>query len=308
MQALSNKLAGHNGANVERDCRRFTWWAHLALFLGITTALTSQTAHAGGYMRSGEETGVSVALKRDFRDRVYDKDGTNVPGSGCSPTTSASVYAEYGYSYYTTVFAATSIRHKSCPGEAAFGLGDTEAGIRRRVNPLRDDWVWEGSLIFPTSRLGRQQASDAQALGWNLELHWNPGPNPYDLTRDRTFLESSWGFGTGLHGWTRHLPLEGSAYVLYRHPVRISNWPGDQPGITLTAQLAARTSLARDHVSSNVAVDPHDTFQIFNMTFGFNYYISRFETLRATVQSDFAGKNHSDSSGILISYGRTLPR
>lgn len=281
--------------------------SRLPALLGLALLAASDASDAGGYMRSGEEAELALTLKMDFGDRLFDKSGTR-RGGGCSAGVSASFYGEYGLSYYTTLFANASLRHKDCAGRAAFSPGDTEIGLRRRVDPLRNDWVWEASLIIPTSRLGDPQPSDAQSYGLDLGLHWRPRPDPYDLSRERDDLEATWDLGAGVRAWSRHLPSEAWAYAAYRRPLRVPDFRQNLPGLAFVAELDGRASLARAHATRSDAVDVHDRFRLLGLDLGLSYKPSPFEILRATLRADLAGSNRADSSGIYLTYGRTLPR
>lgn len=277
-----------------------------ALF--VVLSASSFGAFAGGNMRSEGESDVSLGVSYDFGDRVFDKSGRIVTGRDCSTNPTFSFYGERGVSYYTTVFASSSVHNADCPDQAGPGMGNSEVGLRRRINVLADDWVWESGLILPTSKIGNKKKSDPEYLGWAFGLHWNPKGNPYDLSIDKDYLSAEWGFGLGLHGWFANLPTEASASVSFRKQLRLSDWLRDIPAIGVSAELSTARSIAQANNSNDLAVDRKDSFQIYSASFGLSYRVSRLESLRLTLQGDFAGKNRSDNSGITLSYGRTFPR
>lgn len=270
----------------------------LALLLPASAAL------AGGYMRSGEETYASAGVKLDYGDRYFDKGGQRRDG-GCAAGMSVPLYVDHGWSYYTNVFASTSLRAKDCPGQSAYSMGDTEVGLRRRLDPLSDAWVWEAALILPTSRVGATRASDAAEFGYDLGLHWRPRPDPYRLDLDRDPLAGAWDFGTGLRGWTGHLPLEWWAYASYSKALGETLWSTGQRGWRFNGSLRWRQSIARAH-ATGPAVDAHDGFRILDLNLGFSYPLSPLESLHLSFNQSLLGRNRDDSSGISLTYGKTF--
>lgn len=255
-------------------------------------------------MRSGGEAYVSMGLKADLGDSYFDKSGERRDGD-CSSGFSVPFYVDYGWSYYTNVFANGALRHRNCPGESSTGVSDTEIGIRRRVDPLANDWVWEASLILPTSRIGATRASDAAELGVDLGLHSRPRPDPYRLELDRDPLAGQWDFGTGLRAWASHLPVEWWAYVSYSKALSETNWMLGKRGWNFSASLDWRQSVARAH-DTRPAVDVHDRFRILGLSVGFSYPLARFESIRITLHRSLFGENRDDASGISVSYGKTF--
>lgn len=259
---------------------------------------------AGGYMRSGGETYSSVGFKLDFADRYFDKEGQRTNGD-CSSGITLPVYVDHGWSYYTNVFVSSALRFKDCPGQQGTSLSDTEIGIRRRIDPLSDELVWEALLILPTSRVGATRASDASVLGYDLGVHTRWRPDPYRLDLDRDPLAANWDFGTGLRGWASHLPLEWWAYASYSRALGETNWALDQRGWSFSAKLDWRQSIARTH-AVRPAVDIHDDFHILGLTVGFSYPLRQFENFSITLHQSLLGENRDDTSGITVSYGKTF--
>lgn len=269
--------------------------------LGLITPLQSL---AGGYMLSGGETQYRVGLKMDFGDHYFDKSGERT-GGDCGTGLSMPLAVEHGWSYYTNVFANTALRFKDCPGERQFSLGDTEIGLRRRVNPLDNGLVWEATLILPTSRIGDTRNSDAAEFGLELGLHRRQRPDPYRLDLDRDPLAGHWDYGTSLRAWAAHLPLEWRAYLAYSRPLGLTNFGLGQRAWSFSADLDWRQSIARTHPESP-AVDNHDDFHILNLSLYFGYPLARFERLGISLQKSLLGENRDDSSGISVTYGKTF--
>lgn len=286
-------MAGHT-LGWRRRARRV-----LVLFGGVLGALP---VLAGGYMQSGGAGYASVGVNADLAGDNWEKDGRHV-ASSCGAEQSISAYGEYGWSYYRTIFAATSITHKGCPNESAWGLGDTRVGVRGRVDPFSNARVWEAALILPTSRLGGGRRSDSDSLGASLMLHYNPRPNPYDLDLDREPYSSGWGSGIGVVAWQRHLPHEWHAYVGYTHTFSALVPEGGRAPVRLSTDLELQGSLARSHETRPRAVDVHDDYYLATLNFRLGYPLAPRKALHFSLAVDLLGKNHKDTTGIGVSYG-----
>ena len=271
----------------------------------LLLTLCCAPALAGGYMRSGGEAFASAGFQLDFNDRYFDKAGKRQDG-GCAAGYSVPLYVDYGWSYYTNVFANTSLRYKDCPGQSASSMGDSEIGVRRRVNPLSDKLVWQASLMLPTSRIGATRPSDAAVLGYDLGLHWRPRPDPYRLDVDKDPLAGGWDVGTGLRGWASHLPLEWWAYASYGRALGLTDWASGKRAWSFYATLDWRQSIAREQ-ARGPAVDAHDDFHLLGLSVGFSYPLARHERLGVSFYQALKGENRDDSSGITLSYGKTFP-
>ena len=268
----------------------------------LAALLAAGGAVAGGYMQSGGAGYASLGLNADLDGGNWEKDGSHV-SSSCGAEQSLSAYGEYGLSYYRTVFASTSITHKGCPNESAWGLGDTRVGLRGRVDPVSNALVWEGALILPTSRLGGGARSDTDAFGASLWLHYNPRPNPYDLALDRDPYNPGWGSGVGVVAWERHLPHELHGYVGYTYVFSSTAGDAGRAPMRLSTDLEAQTAFARTHATRARAVDAHDDYYLATLNFRLTYPLARREALLFSLGVDVAGKNHKDSSALGVSYG-----
>lgn len=277
---------------------------NLFAVLGLALLACGSVVQAGGYMRSGGETYLSVGLKMDLGDRFFDKSGKRRSGD-CDSGFSVPVYVDHGLSYYTNVFASSALRYKECPGESSSSIGDTLVGLRRRVDPLANDWVWEAALILPTSRIGATQASDAAEWGVDLGLHSRPRPDPYRLDLNKDPLASQWDFGTGLRAWAGHLPLEWWANVAYSRALSETNWMLGQRGWYFSGSLDWHQSIARTH-DTEAAVDVHDRYHLLGLTLGLSYPLAKFESFRISLHRSLLGENRDDASGISLGYGKTF--
>ena len=277
----------------------------LAQCLLCTLALPL-VAHAGSQMRSGGEGFASLGLGMDLGGRIFDKNGKALSGS-CSPGQSLDVYGEYGWSYYTTVFASGSLRHQNCASGEKWGVESVKIGLARRINPLRSTWVWEASLLLPSQRTGNQTAS-RNAFGVVAGLHYHPRANPYDLTHAIDPLHPTWDFGADIKGWFDGLPQEGSVYAQYTLPLRATDWNLGVGGWSVTAGLQYSQTLGGTRATTPHAVDNQDVFRRLDASLSLRHAIGQYEALSLSLQTSLAGKNTDDSSSIRISYEKTFPK
>lgn len=278
-------------------CRTLTLAALLGLGAGAATA--------GGYMQSGGWSYVSTGVHVEVDSGKFDKRGDR-QSRDCDNAFALPVYAEYGWSYYRTVFASAAVTHKRCPGEQAWGLADSRIGVRGRVDPFSNDLVWEASVTLPTSRLTDARRSDTDSLGATLMLHWNPRPDPYDLDLDRDPHGSGWGAGIGVTTWQRHLPHEVQAYVSYTRALTAQQNFGLSAPPRLSVELEHKRAIGRAHAARTEAVDSHDDFHVLSLGASLSFRVRREESLRFSAATDLSGKNHDYASTIGVSYGWTF--
>ncbi len=281
---------------------------HFVLLAGLLglAALPGPALMAGGYMRSGGQMHLDVGLKLDYGDRFFDKQGHLTSGN-CGSAVSVPLYADYGWSYYTTVFANTSLSYRDCPGsQRAYDLGDTEVGLKRRVDPFSNTLVWHAIAILPTSNIGAVRGSSSRSAGLDLGLHWQPRHDPYDLNHERDPYGGSWGFGAGLRTWAEHLPHELWAYAGYGRAISLPDWRLGKGGWSFYGALRYRQSIGQSHVTGG-AVDSHDDFRVLGADLSLSHRLGKNESLRLTLSRDLAGENRYVSNSIGIHYGKTIP-
>lgn len=272
----------------------------------LCTLAMPLAASAGGHMRSGGESFTSLGLNMDLGDRIFDKRG-DVISSSCSPGQSLSAYGEYGWSYYTTLFASGSLRHQNCASGEKWGVESGKIGVARRIDPLRNTWVWEAAVLLPSQRTGNQTAS-RNALGVVAGLHYHPRTNPYDLTHAIDPLHPTWDFGADIKGWFDGSPREGSVYAKYTLPLQATDWNQGMGGWTATVGLEYSQSLGGTRSTTPDAVDNQDTFRRLDASLSLQHAIGKYENLSLGLQTSLAGKNTDDTSAIKISYEKTFPK
>lgn len=116
-------------------------------------ALLAATAHAGAGLRSESQVYYTGTIGHTWATEYWDESGTRLP-IGCESTYDVfSNYAEYGWSYFHTLFAQLGQARARCGDDAAEnGLTDLQLGIRGRLNRYRNDGAWELQLTVPTQR------------------------------------------------------------------------------------------------------------------------------------------------------------
>ena len=263
-------------------------------------------ANAGSFMRSGGETFASLDLSMDLGDRIFDKNGEARSGS-CSPGQSLNAYGEYGWSYYTTVFASGSLRHQNCASGEKWGVESGKIGVARRLDPLRNTWVWEAAILLPSQRTGNQTAS-RNGLGVVAGLHYHPRANPYDLTHAIDPLHPTWDFGANIKGWFDGSPQEGAVYAQYTLPLQATDWNLGVGGWSLTTGLQYSQTLGRTRATTPYAVDNQDAFKRLDVSLSLRHALGRNEALSLGLQTSLAGENTDDTSSIRISYEKTFPK
>ncbi|MHB1084360.1 MAG: hypothetical protein ACYCZA_05925 [Thiobacillus sp.] len=277
----------------------------LATCFLCTLAMPLATS-AGSHMRSGGDTFGSLGLSMDLGDRIFDKSGNTFSGN-CSPGQSLNAYGEYGWSYYTTVFASGSLRHQTCTSGEKWGLESGQIGLARRIDPLRNTWVWEAALLLPSQRFGTQSSSH-NSMGVTAGVHYHPRANPYDLTNPINPLQPNWDFGADIKSWFDGSPQEGSVYAKYTLPLQKTNWNLGIGGWSATAGLQYSQSLGGTQATTPNAVDSQDAFRRLDVSLSLRHALALHEALSIGLQTSLSGINTDDSSSIKISYEKTFPK
>jgi hypothetical protein len=242
----------------------------------------------------------------DMGDRIFDKHGDAVSGS-CSPGQSVNAYGEYGWSYYTTVFASGALRHQTCASGEKWGVEGGQIGLSRRIDPLRNTWVWEAALLMPSQRFDNRSSSH-NSVGLSAGVHYHPRANPYDLTLAIDPLHPAWDFGADIKTWFDGSPQEGSVYMQYSLPLQATDWNQGIGGWSASMGLQYSQSLGNTRATTPNAVDSQDAFRRLDASFALRHAIGRHERLGIGLQTTLAGKNTDDTSAIKISYEKTFPK
>lgn len=260
-------------------------------------------AWAGGNMRSSGEGMVYTSLKLDYGDRLFDKQGHVQSGSGCGTGVSNSWYGEYGASYYHTVFASTALDLNPCSSGKSTALGDTEVGIRGRVDEFSDRLIWETTLILPTANAVGRSGRTHSKVGVEFALHFDPRPDRYDLSIPRRPFDARWNFAGGVRLWADQTPAEGWLEAAWGRSLTLPDWRAGNGAWYLSARLRAAHSLWHTVRSDRAAIDPLDAYYLVTMSVSLSKQLSQVDSISVGVHHDLLGKNHSQSTGISIGYG-----
>lgn len=133
--------------------------------------LVSASADAGSSLRSEAQAYYNGNVGYTWADRYWDEFGERRDIPCRSEYHSFSHYAEYGYSYYHTLFGQLGLARSSCGDDGESGLSDLKLGVRGRVNRYLNDRAWELELTIPTrdGQVGASVSCGAFELAANLE-------------------------------------------------------------------------------------------------------------------------------------------
>ena len=111
--------------------------------------LAPSTLFAGSWMLSEDHASLTTGIAWSTADSYWDRDSNLQQDSCSSRDTALYLRYEYGYSYYHSLFASTSIESNKCGDDSANGIPDIKLGIRGRINPYRNNYSWELAAILP---------------------------------------------------------------------------------------------------------------------------------------------------------------
>ena len=169
-------------------------------------------------MLSEGEQSLFTSLELSRADRYWD-DNRSLQQDDCTSNDRAlGLRYEYGWSYYHTLFAATSFEMDRCGTEKATGIPDLKLGMRGRVNPFRNGHTWELALILPVNgdRLDRRSPGNG-LFGIEAGLYRSYRDDPYQrtTTSDR---QAVWGWGAGINLWSEAAGEELWGELSWRKP------------------------------------------------------------------------------------------
>ena len=188
----------------------------------IGAAGLSTAAHAGSYMRSGEEFSYSTSLGYSWATRQWDEQSNLQPSDCRREQVNNSHYLEYGYSYYYTLFGGASLAQASCAGESTTGLGDVRLGVRGRTSLYENHRTWELIATVPTNRGSPSPRLGCGAFGLKGAL----------ARKDELSPGLALSSGLGLELWESPLVHQVDAEASLSGPLRIGRlrWSLDLGG------------------------------------------------------------------------------
>ena len=183
--------------------------AGFSLPWGVVAMLAAATADAGSSLRSEGHGYYAGTIGYNWADELWDEDGNRQPSTCRSTYESFSHYAEWGRSYYHTLFGQVGLAHAACGQDAETGVSDLKLGIRGRINRYLNDRAWELELTIPTRDGG---AGGSSVSCGAFELAANAERQHDDVT---PWLSLSYGASLRLadaplvHSWRTKLGASG---------------------------------------------------------------------------------------------------
>ena len=180
-------------------------------------------AHAGSYMRSEGQFAYSSSLGYIWATRQWDADGDPQDSSCRREYDYNSHYAEYGYSYYYTLFGGAQLAQAHCAQETSTGIGDLRLGVRGRTDLYRNHHAWEIVATIPTNSGSTESPRlGCRAFGLSGALS----------RKDDLLPTLALGSGIGVEWWEAPLASQVGADVSLSGPlnIRALRWGVDLTG------------------------------------------------------------------------------
>lgn len=259
----------------------------LSALATATFVLGAGPAGAGAALRSEEELLYSVAFAQNWATQTWDDHG-DLSDIGCRNTyTGMSHYAEYGYSYYYTLFGNLGLAQSKCGSEDETGLSDLRVGLRGRINRYLNTRGWEVVLTLPLSgqQIGKSRLGcGAFGIAGNVD-------RKDTLIEDRLKL----GYGASVRLWEKPLAHEGRTEVELSGPLwrRLSWSAGVQHSFPLT-------QVERD--PDGAAADCGTNAQSAKYAADLKYALSNDASMACGYNRAFWGEDTSRGQGMFCAY------
>lgn len=262
-----------------------------ALGLLLVAGLPS-TAEAGAWMRSEGTLQMGASVGLTTSDKRWNEDRRRESADCRTHRQSMSVSAEYGYSYYHTLFADAGITNRDCSNEPnVSGLSDLTVGVRGRLNPFRNGRSWELALKLPIS--GTSADPDRPGKGeFGLEagVHFSLYPDPYEVFKYR---DGVWSWGAGVRLWTGGLAHQGWAYGGWSHPID-DDW-------SFSARLSGVMSFAGRRSADGSISNDYDKL---SASIGVRRSISPTVSMSLGLSHDVRGRESDQGTSIRLGFSR----
>ena len=262
--------------------------------------LTALPAFSGWMLDAGRSK-VVIGLNLGLGSSFWDGDGQRRSG-GCS-NNSLPVGYEYGYSYYRTIYANTSLGSKNCSDKKSVGLSNIELGVRGRLDPYRNGSTWEIALLLPINKNHSAFDSQTGSFGLKAGIGYNFSDDPYE-----TFLlggdTSRWAVAMGIKTWQAHIPNELWGNLNYDKRLSSSDWYKQSGGWSFNAQLDGKHSFGKVNsaIANPFVVDAHDSYSLLTGTAKLTHALSDVSYINGGIALDLAGRNIHSGSSLFIGY------
>lgn len=269
----------------------------------IFAVLPVANSHAG-WMKSEGDIAFSTGLGIKDNGNFFNRQGASVRNT-CGGGLNIPLYAEYGVSYYNTVYVSTSLDNFSCGRGTLQGFNDIETGIRGHFDYFIDH-NWEVAAIFPQHLSMNGAALQPKQFGIKAGIHSSARMDPYQsFLTENELAKNVISYGAGIKYWTGDVPGELWGYAGYSHILTDSDWAKNIGGWTFTARMDLKNSLGKTRTTvPGIGLDTHDKFNLLSGQIGLNRTLSRTESVNVFLERGLRGHNISYVSGIFATYSK----
>lgn len=266
----------------------------------------AMSCDAAWMRQEGELSGYTGFALND-NGGFYDRNTTKIRRA-CNPSMDIPLQAEYGYSYYRTVYLNTSLTSSGCGKGHVTGFTDIELGTRGRLNLARSDHTWELGAILPNTPgprpkyfgikfgINSSDRIDAYQAFLANDMYSKGEPNVFS-------------YGAGFNLWKGHVPNEASAYIGWGHTLANPTWQNDTGGWYFSARLDGSRSVRKVHsttvpLNAPLVRDSHDRFALIAANIGIAHSLTKLSSIQLSLKQGIWGRNVSNPSGIHLGYSR----
>lgn len=270
----------------------------------MLAAFPVANSHAG-WMQSEGDIAVSAGIGFKDNGNYFNRQGSSLRNN-CGGGFNVPLYAEYGVSYYNTVYASTSLDSFTCGTVKQQGINDIETGIRGRMD-YAIDHNWEVAAIFPQHLTATGAAAIPKQFGLKAGIHSSTRLDPYEsFLTEQEIAKSSIGYGAGVKYWVGDVPGELWGYLSYGHILTNADWSKELGGWAFTARLDAKNSLGKTRATPGFAgtVDIHDTYSLITGQIGLNRSLTQTESMNFFLEQGLSGRNISYVTGAFVTYSK----
>ena len=258
-----------------------------------------------GWMQSEGDIAVSTGIGFKVNANSFDRQGSKFRNT-CGSGVNLPLYAEYGYSYYNTVYATTSLEKFNCGLTTQQGFNDVETGIRGRLDHFIDH-NWEVAAIFPQHLSPNGAVALPKKFGIKAGVQSSSRLDPYEsFLTEEEIAKSTLAYGAGIKYWTGDAPGEAWGYISYGKVLKNADWAKELSGWSLIARMDARNSISKTYTATpgNGLVDLHDKFTLLTGQIGLSRSMSINESMMFFVESGLWGKNVGSPLGVFVTYSK----
>ncbi len=277
------------------------------LAITLLAALPLSNSQAG-WMQSEGDFAVSSGLGYKDNANYFDMAGKSMKNT-CGSGFNVPLFAEYGYSYYNTLYATSSLDSFSCGVTKMQGINDIEVGTRGHMDYFIDH-NWELAAIFPQHISPTGAANLPKQFGIKAGIHSSLRLEPYQtFLTESEIQKNNVAYGGGIKYWTGDVPGELWGYVGYSRILKDSDWAKDIGGWSFNARLDAKNSLGKTHPTAGfagVGTDQHDAFRLVQGQIGFTRTLSVSESMNFSIDRGLWGKNIGFGSGFFATYSKVF--